>query len=69
MDFDAIFQNQLDQLKQDGNYRVFAELERECGKYPKAQSYCDTSPDNVTVWCSNDYLGMGQHPTVINAMT
>jgi len=69
MDFDVIFQSQLDQLKQDGNYRVFAELERECGKYPKAQSYCEASPDNVTVWCSNDYLGMGQHPTVINAMT
>lgn len=68
MDFDAIFDDQLSKLKDEGNYRIFAELERQCGEFPKARSYDDKTPDEVTVWCSNDYLGMGQHPTVRQAM-
>ena len=68
MDFDGLFNAQLDQLKSEGNYRIFAELERECGSFPKAKSYDDGCPDEVTVWCSNDYLGMGQHPDVRQAM-
>ena len=68
MDFDAIFDDQLSKLKDEGNYRIFAELERQCGEFPKARSYDDNTPDEVTVWCSNDYLGMGQHPTVRQAM-
>ncbi|AEI96428.1 5-aminolevulinate synthase [Roseobacter litoralis] len=68
MDFDALFQAQLDTLKEDGNYRIFAELERQAGQFPQAKCYNEDSPDQVTVWCSNDYLGMGQNPTVINAM-
>ena len=69
MDFDALFQSRLDQLKQDGNYRYFAELERTCGKFPKAANHTTAGVRDVTVWCSNDYLGMGQHPKVIAAMT
>jgi len=68
MDFDALFDAQLDQLKADGNYRYFAELERKCGKFPKAANHREEGVRDVTVWCSNDYLGMGQHPAVIAAM-
>src|SRR6056297_2720051 len=68
MDFDAMFDAQLDTLREEGNYRVFAELERRCGDFPKARSHDDDAPDEVTVWCSNDYLGMGQHPAVMQAM-
>ena len=68
MDYDALFTEQLDRLKSDGNYRIFAELERQCGSFPRAKSHDPDAPDEVTVWCSNDYLGMGQHPVVRNAM-
>lgn len=68
MDFDAMFNAQLDVLKEEGNYRIFAELERRCGEFPKAKSHDDDAPDEVTVWCSNDYLGMGQHPVVRQTM-
>ena len=68
MDFDALFTDQLDQLKADGNYRYFAELERKCGKFPRAANHAEDGVRDVTVWCSNDYLGMGQHPAVIEAM-
>ena len=68
MDFDALFADQVDLLKKEGNYRIFAELERQCGAFPKAKSYDENSPENVTVWCSNDYLGMGQSQIVKDAM-
>jgi 5-aminolevulinate synthase len=68
MDFDALFSDQLDLLKKEGNYRVFAELERQSGAFPKAKSYDKRSPENVTIWCSNDYLGMGQSQIVKDAM-
>ena len=68
MDFDAMFTAQLDALKKEGNYRIFAELERQCGAFPKAKSHDAQTPEEVTVWCSNDYLGMGQHPVVLKAM-
>lgn len=68
MNFDALFQTQLDQLKQEGNYRYFAELERKAGKFPRASNHVDGEKRDVTVWCSNDYLGMGQNPMVIEAM-
>ena len=68
MDFDALFQSQLDTLKQEGNYRIFAELERKSGHFPRAKCHDADAPDEVTVWCSNDYLGMGQHPVVTQAM-
>jgi 5-aminolevulinate synthase len=69
MDFEAHFQAALDGLKERGNYRVFAELQRRRGEYPHATRYLpDGSTQDVTVWCSNDYLGMGQHPDVLGAM-
>ena len=68
MDFDALFQTQIDALKDEGNYRIFAELERQAGAFPKAKCHDEDAPDEVTVWCSNDYLGMGQHDSVIKAM-
>ncbi len=68
MDFDTLFNAQLDALKEEGNYRIFAELERKSGEFPRAISHDADAPDEVTVWCSNDYLGMGQNPKVIKAM-
>jgi len=68
MTFDHIFKAQLDALKAEGNYRYFAELERCCEKFPKAANHGPDGIRDVTVWCSNDYLGMGQNPKVIAAM-
>jgi 5-aminolevulinate synthase len=69
MDFNRYFTSQLETLHKAGNYRVFAELERHAGGFPRATRHReDGSTHDVTVWCSNDYLGMGQNPKVIAAM-
>ena len=68
MDFDALFNEQLDQLRAEGNYRVFADLERERGNFPKAANHSRHGARDVTVWCSNDYLCMGQNEAVLAAM-
>jgi 5-aminolevulinate synthase len=68
MNYDALFRSELDALKKEGNYRVFAELERYAGDFPRAKRHCGGGEGDVTVWCSNDYLGMGQHPDVLAAM-
>ena len=68
MDFDSFFRDRLDALKAEGNYRVFADLERRRGAFPIAGRQGPDGMGEVTVWCSNDYLGMGQHPAVVAAM-
>lgn len=69
MNFDAFFEDRLKGLHEAGNYRVFADLERHAGQFPAATRYrADGTNQNVTVWCSNDYLGMGQNPVVTSAM-
>lgn len=69
MDYDSLFSTKIDDLKAKGNYRKFANLERHVGSYPNADLRpCKYAKTEVTVWCSNDYLGMGHHPDVIAAM-
>ncbi len=68
MDFDAFFEQQLDGVREEGRYRVFTDIKRHRGSFPKATRFVGEETQPVTVWCSNDYLGMGQHPVVIEAM-
>ena len=69
MNFEAFFAEKLDGLHKEGRYRVFAELERKKGDFPRAIRYTGGGDTReVTVWCSNDYLGMGQHPDVLAGM-
>ena len=66
MNYQDFFSSELTRLQDEGNYREFAELERHRGQFPAAT--CHNGPGEVTIWCSNDYLGMGQHPKVLHAM-
>ena len=68
MNYEQFFRKDLDGLRREGNYRVFADLQRRAGAFPQATHTKARDRSDVTVWCSNDYLGMGQHPTVLAAM-
>ncbi len=68
MDYDRTFNKALEALRQEGRYRQFADIRRRCGQFPSAEFYQGESVRGIKVWCSNDYLTMGQHPKVIAAM-
>lgn len=69
MDYHSIFQAAIDRLHDEGRYRVFIDILRNKGAFPNARCFAGhNGPKPITVWCSNDYLGMGQHPAVISAM-
>jgi len=68
MSYEARFCSHLGQLHKEGRYRVFADIKRRKGAYPLARNFHPGGERDVTVWCSNDYLGMSQHPVVITAM-
>ncbi|MEQ5788953.1 5-aminolevulinate synthase [Erythrobacter sp. NFXS35] len=68
MDFEAFFAGELETVRADGRYRVFTDIKRHRGRFPHATRFIDEETQAVTVWCSNDYLGMGQHPAVLEAM-
>ena len=68
MDYHSIFAEAIAALHAENRYRVFADLERIAGRFPSAVWRTETGEREITVWCSNDYLGMGQHPAVVEAM-
>ena len=68
LDYDRIFKSAIERLHEEGRYRVFIDILRTKGNYPNARCFGGNGPKPITVWCSNDYLGMGQNPTVVEAM-
>jgi len=69
MEYEGKFKEALQAIRQEGRYRVFADLKRRRGAFPAAEHFRAGQPGHpIAVWCSNDYLGMGQHPAVLAAM-
>jgi len=68
MNYNDIFRKAIAAVHAEGRYRVFADIERRRGNFPEAVRHVDGAKQDIVVWCSNDYLGMGQHPIVLNAM-
>jgi 5-aminolevulinate synthase len=68
LDYDRIFRSAIDRLHDEGRYRVFVDILRTKGQFPNAHCFGGNGPKPITVWCSNDYLAMGQHPKVLEAM-
>src|SRR6478736_9502038 len=68
LDYDRIFKSAIDRLHEEGRYRVFIDILRTKGTFPNAHCFGGNGPKPITVWCSNDYLCMGQHPAVVQAM-
>jgi 5-aminolevulinate synthase len=68
VDYDSIFKAAIEKLHEEGRYRVFIDILRNKGNFPDARCFGGNGPKPITVWCSNDYLAMGQHPAVIEAM-
>lgn len=68
MDYAKQLRSALDQIRKEGRYRIFADVRRKRGAFPAAERFTEAGSRPITVWCSNDYLGMGQHPKVLAAM-
>jgi 5-aminolevulinate synthase len=68
VDYERIFKSAISRLHDEGRYRVFIDILRTKGSFPNAHCFGGNGPKPITVWCSNDYLGMGQHPSVVEAM-
>jgi len=68
LDYDSIFRSAIERLHDEGRYRVFIDILRTKGQFPNAHCFGGNGPKPITVWCSNDYLCMGQHPSVVKAM-
>ena len=68
MDYQKFFADKVADLRSEGRYRVFTEVQRKAGSFPRALWHHDGTTSEITVWCSNDYIGMGQNPEVLAAM-
>jgi len=68
MNYDLFFSDAVDALRRERRYRTFAEIARDASRFPRAVWHSTGGPRDIVVWCSNDYLGMGRHPAVVNAM-